>query len=201
MKIQRFEGVEGYGDRTLHMGGYSEKRQTYRSIKLFLMAVLLLCTFAALETTWLSKIPLPMLPAGAPALCLLFVLAAGYVFGEREGCVCGLMGGIITECVTMEPLFGGIMVFPLIYCTLGYVSGVLSKKILAGNLPSFLVYAVVGGLLDGCFRLVLTVLKTGTVPLFAYFTGSFLPKLILTVIFSPLVYLFLRGGKKLFDKT
>ncbi len=200
MKIQRFEGVEGYGDRTLHMGGYSEKRQTYRNIKLFLISLLLFCIFAAMETTWVSKIPLFILPAGAPALCLLFVLAAGYVFGEREGCVCGLMGGIITECATMEPLFGGIMIFPLVYCALGYISGVLSKKLLAGNLPSFLVYATVGSLLDGCFRLALSVLKAGAVPPFAYMTGSFLPKLILTVVFSPLVYLLIRAGKKLFDK-
>ena len=200
MKIQRFEGVEGYGDRTLHMGGYSEKRRTYRNIKLFFLSLVMLCLLAALETTWLSKIPLWILPSGRPYLCLLFVLAAGYVFGEREGCVCGLMGGIVTECVTMEPLFGGIMVFPLVYCGLGYLSGVLSKKILAGNLPSFIVYGGVGYLMDGCFRLALTLLKTGGVPPVAYIMGSFLPALVLTILFSPIVYLTARAGSKIFDR-
>ena len=199
MKIQRFEGVEGYGDRTLHMGGYSEKRQIYRNIKLFFIALLLLCISAAMETTWFAKIPLWILPAGTPALCFLLVLATGYVFGEREGCICGLMGGMITECAIMEPLFGGIMVFPLVYCGLGYLSGILSKKLLAGNLPSFVVYATAGGLLDGGFRCVLAFLKTGTVPGISYLLGSFLPGLVLTILFSPLIYLMAKVGKKLFD--
>lgn len=200
-KIQRFEGVEGYGDRALHMGGYSEKKQTYRNIKLFFLAILCLCLLAALETTLLKRIPLPFLPSGAPSLCLLFVLAAGYVFGEREGCVCGLVGGVVAECAVMDPLFGGIMLLPLVYCLLGYICGAVSKHFLGENLPSFAVYAAIFGGAYCLFSWMLTILKTGSIPPIAFLTGSLLPKFILTVIFSPLVYLLLLAGNRLFDKT
>lgn len=201
MKIQRFEGVEGYGDRTLHMGGYSEKKQTYRNIKLCLLAALCLCLFSALETTLLSRIPLLILPAGSPSLCLIFVLASGYLFGEKEGCVCGLLGGIMTECAVMEPWMGGIMIYPLVYCLLGYTSGALSKHVLAENLPSFMVYALIGKLADCLIHTLFTVVSIHGLPPIAYFWGSLLPDLILTVIFSPLGYLLVRAGKKIFDKT
>ena len=201
MKIQRFEGVEDYGDRTLHLGGYSEKKQTYRSIKLLILSVLCLCVLAALQTTLLSRLPVPLLSPGAPSLCLLFTLAAGYVFGEKEGGVCGFAGGIAFECITMEPLFGGITVWPLIYGILGYVTGALSKKVLAGNLPSFLVYAAVGALAEvGCLTAI-TCLHLGYFPPAPYFLQGSLPGLIWTLLLSPLMYLLLWAGKRLFDRN
>ena len=196
MKIQRYEGVKGYDDRTLHLGGYSEKKQTYRNVKLFLLALVSLCLLAALETTLCAKISLPLLPAGAPSLCLSFVLASGYLLGEKEGCVCGLLGGIISECMDMEPLFGGIMVLPLVYCVMGYLSGVLSKRVLGDNLPSFLIYIFVGDILNLMIRTILYVRPFQLSVLMAYFFGGVLPELILTLVFSPLIY----GLIKLFYK-
>lgn len=200
MKIQRFEGVEGYGDRTLDLGGYSQKKQTYRSVKLFILALISLCLLAALQTTVLSRLPLPLLPSAAPSLCLLFTLAAGYLFGEREGCVCGLMAGLITECAHMEPFLGGIMILPLMYCVLGYISGALSQRVLAGNLPSFLVYAAVGIMTECLYRLVMTILSIKGLPPLRYFTGELLSVFIVTVLLSPLVYLSVKAGRALFDK-
>ena len=115
MKIQRYKGVEGYDDRALHLGGYSEKKQTYRNAKLFFIALLAVCVFAALETTLLSRIPLPLLSSTRPYLCLAFLMACGYIFGKNEGGVCGFTAGIAVECSAMEPLPGGIMVYPLIF--------------------------------------------------------------------------------------
>lgn len=200
MKIQRFRGVDSYGDRTLHTGGYSEKRQTYRAVKLLVLALITLCLLGGIQTTLLAKIPLFLLPSASPALCLLFVLATGCVFGEKEGGICGCFGGIVAECLSMDALLGGIMLLPLVYAVLGYASGVLFQKILAGNLPSFLVFAAVGSFFDGGFRYILMILRIGALPSFSFLTHGLLPVWILTVLFSPLIYLPVRAVKRKFDK-
>ena len=200
MKIQRFEGVEGYGDKSLHMGGYSEKKQTYRNMKLLLLAVLSFCILAALQTTLLSHIPLFILHAGKPSLCLIFVLAIGYIFGEREGCVCGLIGGIFYECTVMEPFLGGLMIYPLIYCVLGYMSGAMVNGFLAGNLPSFTVYALIGSMIDVLIQMIMVIIQTHAFPSLPYFLHGLFPGIILNILFSPLLYLLVKAGKKFFDK-
>ncbi len=188
MKIQRYEGVKGYDDRTLHLGGYSEKKQTYRNVKLFLIALVSLCILAALETTVCARIPLPLLDSGSPSLCLIFILASGYLLGEKEGCVCGLLGGIISECMDMEPLFGGIMILPLVYCVLGYLSGALSGRFLGGNLPSFLIYVLMGKAVELLITIILFVRPIQLSALMAFFLRGALPELILTLIFAPFIY-------------
>ncbi len=200
MKIQRFRGVDSYGDRTLHMGGYSEKRQTYRAVKLLVLALITLCLLGGIQTTLLAKIPLFFLPSASPDLCLLFVLAAGCAFGEKEGGICGFFGGIFAECLAMDALFGGIMLLPLVYSILGYASGVLFPKILAGNLPSFLIFAAAGSCFDGGFRYILMIPGIGGLPSFSFLTHGLLPVWILTVVFSPLIYLPVRAVKQRFDK-
>lgn len=201
MKIQRFRGVRDYGDRTLHMGGYSEKKEVYRIIKLFLLCILALCLLGAMQTTLFSSVSLfGLLPSPAyPNLCILLVLAAGCIFGEKEGGVCGLLGGITAECLGMDSLFGGIMLLPLIYCILGYTAGVLFVRILAGNLPSFLVFAAVGSLLEAFCRYVLIIIKAGSIPTYVFILHGLFPVWILTVIASPLIYILIYPTKKLFD--
>ncbi len=200
MKIQRFRGVDSYGDRTLHTGGYSEKRETYRAVKLLLLALLSFCLLGGIQTTLLANIPLFFLPPASPDLCLLLVIAAGCVFGEKEGGICGFFGGITAECLSMDVFLGGIMLLPLIYCILGYTAGVLFSKLLAGNLPSFLVFAATGSLLQGGVRYILMILKIGTLPSITFLIHGLLPVWILTVIFSPLIYLAVYVVKKKFDK-
>ena len=107
---------------------------------------------------------------------------------------------MFTECAEMDPFFGGIMILPLIYCILGYVSGTLSQKVLASNLPSFMVYVMVGGVIEGLCRFGLTAIRISTLPPWHYLIGSFLPRFILTIVFSPVIYLLLKTGKKKLDK-
>lgn len=187
MKIQRFRGTDDYSDRSLHLGGYSQKRSTYRGVKLGIVGILCLCVLAALETTVLSRIPLVLLPHGRPPLCLLFVLACGYLLGEKEGCVCGLLGGFAAECTCMTPTLGGIMLLPLVYCLLGYAAGALSEEFLAKNLPSFVVYALLGTCAAACFDMLL-LFVSGGFSVLHYLYGSLLPQLILTLPTAPALY-------------
>ncbi len=200
MKIQRFRGASDYGDRTIHTGGYSEKREAYRTVKLLLLALLALCLLAGMQSTLFSKISLLILPPAAPNLCLLLVIAAGCLFGKKEGCVCGFFGGIAVECLSMDLLLGGIMLLPLVYCILGYISGMLFYKLLAGNLPSFLIFAAVGSMFEMLFRYILMILKIGFLPPFTFLIYGLLPVWLLNLIFSPLVYIFVYAIKKQFDK-
>ena len=199
MKIQRFRGVDGYGDKTLHMGGYSEKRETYRIIKLLFLLLLSLCILGAVQTTLFSSISLfGLLPSpGYPNLCFLLVMAVGCIFGEKEGGVCGFFAGIAAECLYMDSFLGGIMLLPLIYCILGYTAGVLFEKILAGNLPSFLVFAAVGSLLEAFCRYILTFVKVGAFPSVTFISNGLFPIWILTVIASPLIYILICPIEKL----
>lgn len=200
MKIQRYRGVEGYDDRTLHFGGYSEKKQTYRDIKLFFVSFLIICVSAALETTLLARIPLPLISSGRPSLCFVFTLASGYIFGKKEGGVCGIMAGIMAECAAMEPLPGGIMIYPLIFCILGYISGALSKIFLGENVFSFLIYVIMGCVAFGMFQMASTVISTGRFPAFAYFINGFLPSFIVTLPFAFPLYLLVLWGQRVLDK-
>ncbi len=188
MKIQRYEGTEGYDDRSLQVSSYSEKKQVFDSIRFFICSLLFLCILSALQTTCFSRIPLLILPSGSPSLAFLLVLAWGYKFGEKEGCICGLLGGLVTECIEMEPLTGGIMVFPLIYCLMGYVSGALSQRFLAGNIWSFEIFALIGLIGDDLCRIMLVILKQRHLSFFPYVFGNILPGLILSLLFAPLIY-------------
>ena len=200
MKIQRYKGVEGYDDRTLHLGGYSEKKQTYRNVKLFLIALLAICLFAALETTVFSHISLPWISSARPYLCLVFVLASGYVFGKNEGGVCGFIAGIAFECAIMEPLPGGIMVYPLIFSVLGYASGALAKIFLGENFFSFLVYVLIGSFIVGVMETIVAVMATGNFPAWTYFVKGLLPSMIITLPFAVPLYFPVLWGKGVLDK-
>lgn len=200
MKIQRYKGVEDYDDRSLPVSGYSEKKQTFENVRSFVLSLLFLCILTALETTCLSRIPLPILPSGSPALGFLMILTWGYTFGEKQGCICGLVGGIIIECAEMEPMLGGIMILPLVYCIMGYASGVMSKRFLAGNVWSFEIYALMGLILDGVLRLLLIFIKTDHISFGAFLMGDLLPRIIISLLFAPAVYGIVYLYKKIIRK-
>ena len=200
MKIQRYEGVEGYDDRTLHLGGYSEKKQTYRKIKLFFISLFVTCMLAALETTVFSSIPLFLISSGCPSLCLTFVLASGYVFGKNEGGVCGFTAGLVVECAAMEPLPGGIMIYPLVFFILGYTSGALAKIFLGENIFSFLIYVVIGCLATSAIKTLVTILVMGAFPALAYFIKGLLPSILITLPFAVPMYFSVLWGKRVLDR-
>ena len=62
------------------------------------------CILVAMETTWLSRIPLPIFgwQTAYPLLGLLFSMAVGFLHGEREGGVAGLFCGWLTDAAGSE---------------------------------------------------------------------------------------------------
>ncbi len=170
-------------------------------VKLILTLIVTGCTLLALETTVCARIPLPLFgwsPA-SPALGLLFTMAVGFLHGEREGGITGLIGGWLSETVGVGNTLGGMMVLPLIYFLCGYLSGTVGKRRLAHNLPSFMVFSVFGGGLKCLFTVGIAALELGTLPPVTWFWRGLVPAWVLTVICSVAVYGIVWGERKLLE--
>lgn len=148
-------------------------------------------TLIALETTALSRIPLSLFgwQAAAPSLGLLFPMAVGFLHGEREGGVTGLICGWLSDATMGESL----MLYPLLYFLCGYLSGTVGKRRLAHNLPSFAVFAAVGGGLKCLMTVALAAVELRALPPVVWVWRGLVPAWVLTVLFSAAVYGIVKG--------
>lgn len=158
------------------------------------LAILLLVTgilLIALETTALSRIRIPLFgwQAAAPSLGLLFSMAVGFLHGEREGGLTGLLCGWLSDATTGET----VMLFPLLYFLCGYLSGTVGKRSLAHNLPSFGVFAAVGGGLKCLVAILTAAVKLGSIPPAVWVWKGLIPSWVLTILFSAVVYGIVKG--------
>ncbi len=171
------------------------RRMAEEQIKLIITLTLTGCVLIALETTALSRIPLPGFggTAASPALGLLFSMAVGFLHGEREGGVTGLLAGWITDAASGGEATGGIMLLPILYFLCGYLSGTVGKRRLAHNLPSFVVFSAVGGGLKCLMSIGVAAVRLRALPPAVWMVRGLIPPLILTVLFSIAVYGIVRG--------
>lgn len=194
------------------MTGRGREHIRYRSVgggrkvlveQIKLIAVLSLtgCMMIALETTVCARILLPLFhwsPA-SPALGLLFSMAVGFLHGEREGGIAGLMMGWLSDAVSAHASVGGMMVLPLLYFLCGYLSGTVGKRRLAHNLPSFMVFSVFGGGIKCLFAVGLSFLDLHALPPWTWIWRGVVPSGVLTVISSAAVYGIVWGERKLLE--
>lgn len=145
----------------------------------------------AFETTALSRIKIPLFgwQAAAPSLGLLFSMAVGFLHGEREGGITGLLCGWLSDATTGEV----VMLFPLLYFLCGYLSGTIGKRSLAHNLPSFGVFAVIGGGLKCLTVILVAAVKLRSLPPPTWIWLGLIPSWVLTVLFSVAVYGIVKG--------
>ena len=128
-----------------------------------------------------------------PGLVLLFVCATGMLFGEREGGACGVFGGFIIDCVG-----GGLFsLSPLFFMLCGYFSGVCSKYVLSHNLPSFVVYALVVGILKELLGIFYFGMLAESLNLFEVITKTLFPDYFAFLICSPFIYVVAYRLKKI----
>ncbi len=183
----------------------SGRRVLLEQIKLILVLFLTGGMMLALETTVCGRLPL-LLPGsifrgacGAPALGLLFSMAVGFLFGEREGGIAGLLCGWLSDAVSLDTAVYGMMVLPLLYFLCGYLSGTVGRRRLAHNLPSFMIFSVAGGGLKCLFAIGQAYLELGALPPPVWVLRGIIPAWIWTVVFSAPVYGMLRGEMKLLE--
>ncbi len=177
----------------------SGKKVLMEQIKLIVILSLTGCVLIALETTLLSRIPIPLFgwSCASPALGLLFSMAVGFLHGEREGGITGLLCGWLSDATTAGTAAFGMMLLPLLYFLCGYMSGTVGKRRLAHNLPSFVVFTVVGGGLKFLLSVGQAVLELRSLPPVEWIWRGPTPAWVMTVLFSAAVYGIVWGEMKL----
>ena len=167
------------------------RRVLLEQIRLALLLAATGLLLIGLETTALSRIRIPLFgwQAAAPALGLLFSMAVGFLHGEREGGITGLLCGWLTDAAAGET----VMLLPLLYFLCGYLSGTVGKRRLAHNLPSFAVFAAVGGGLRFLTALCLAAVDLRALPPAVWIWRGLVPPWVLTFLFSFAVYGAVKG--------
>lgn len=179
----------------------ARKKVLLEQIKLIVTLSLTGCVLIALETTLLSRVPIPLFgwSCAAPALGLLFSMAVGFLHGEREGGIAGLICGWLSDATTAGSAVFGMMLLPLLYFLCGYMSGTVGKRRLAHNLPSFMIFSVVGGGLKFLLSVGQAVLELRSLPPLEWIWRGPTPAWVMTVLFSAAVYGILWGERKLLE--
>jgi rod shape-determining protein MreD len=151
-------------------------------IKTFALSALAILLAGAMETTWFSDMPFGL--KGSPALLLLVTIMIGFWFGEQAGALCGLFAGLVADLSA-----GGVMISPLVYTLFGYFCGAGSKRFLAHNLPSFMIFSLFGILWKSAYTVLRILLEMKSIPPLVFFTNEMVPDALLTLLLSPLFYL------------
>ena len=121
-----------------------ERISIYRTVIYSACFALLIFVSAILQTTCLSFF------GKVPALTFALVCAIGFVFGERAGGVAGILTGILTDILGNS----GFSFSPIVFMLCGYCCGAFVGWFLSKNLPSFLIYAAIAGVIKEIFTFV-----------------------------------------------
>ncbi|MBP3667076.1 MAG: hypothetical protein J6K29_08495 [Clostridia bacterium] len=167
------------------------RRVLTEQIKLTVTLALTGLVLIGLETTALSRVKIPLFgwQAASPALGLLFSMAVGFLHGEREGGITGLFAGWMADATMGD----GMMLCPLLYFLCGYLSGTVGKRRLAHNLPSFMIFSVMGGGLRCLWAVSAAAVKLRGLPPAVWIWTGLVPAWVLTVLFSAAVYGTVKG--------
>jgi rod shape-determining protein MreD len=179
------------------------RRFLTEQIRLILVLALTGGMLIALETTVCARIPLPFFgwsPA-APALGLLFAMAVGFHYGEREGGMTGLLCGWLSDAASASAGYhlGGMMILPLLYFLCGYLSGTVGRRRLAHNLPSFIVFSVFGGGFKCLYAWGVAALELRAPPPWSWVWRGLAPAWALTVLGAAVVYGIVWGERRLME--
>ena len=165
----------------------SGRRVLMEQIKLTVVLTLTCLVLLGLETTALSKVRIPLFgwQAASPALGLLLTMAVGFIYSEQEGAVMGLFTGWLANASVAG---SSILLYPILYVICGYLSGTVGRRYLAHNLPSFAVFALVGGGLHFLWALSEACIRLRGIPPTVWILSALVPVWVLTVLFSVPVY-------------
>ncbi len=169
------------------MRNYKRRRNSEFSLKeqIIYISVLtvLLFILTAIQTSGIT-------PFGAvPAIGLATVCAIGFIFGEEFGAICGIFGGFFADALGGS----GFSLAIILYMLAGYLCGVCRDKLLSKNLPSFLVFAVLSGLLRALFTLIFLFTASVKLTFGKIMLDFILPELGAYLIFVIPMYFVIKG--------
>ncbi len=189
--MNRREGLNGRRSDTVRYTQIGGGRAVLtEQIILVVTLTLTGCLLLAMETTLFARISLSSLGMGraAPSLGLLFCMSAGFLYGERVGGGFGLFVGFLADSMDYSREGTGIMLLPLICFLFGSVSGIVGKRRLAHNLPSFTVFVIFGGGVECLIGILGACVQYRSFPPISWIWQGLMPIWVLTVFFSPIVY-------------
>ena len=121
---------------------------------------------AILQTTCLSVF------GSVPALTLAIICAIGFVCGEKVGAISGILTGVLVDILGGT----GYSVSPILFMLCGYFCGVFVGWFLTKNLPSFLFYAALAGILREIFTFAYLILVSRNFSFLQIFTDIVIPE-------------------------
>ncbi len=142
----------------------------------------LLIVFSLLATTLFAKFR----PFGViPDLILPLVISIAITEGERWGAIFGLIAAVVIESLGGSTL----TLLPLLYMPAGYLCGILSGNVFRDSIAVRALYSIAASVLRGFFTLIALTSTVGGVDLITMLTGTVLPEMLATLLFSPLAHL------------
>lgn len=138
-----------------------------------------------LQTTFFGAIE----PFGAiPDLSLAAAVGVGYFCGSFVGGVYGIAAGVV--CYALGDV--GLAFLPIVYGTLGFLSGLLMERFFKGKFLVWCMYVFFGGIAKALYSLACCILFSGELRLWAAVGGAILPELLGTFVFGVMMYLPLK---------
>lgn len=145
----------------------------------------LILFFSLLQITLVPRYPIFGV---SPDLVLSCVLATAMFEGAKFGAITGVAAGFFIDAVGSV----GLSLSPLLFCVFGYVTGICAEFLFRRGLLSFIMAGTVGYFLRG-FATILLVAASWTLYSTAFvLIRTVLPEIILSIVFSPVVYLVFR---------
>ena len=163
---------------------------TKRDIFTYICLVLLIFISAVLQTTCLS------LFGARCAITLAIVCASGFIRGERAGALLGLFGGMLVDILGSS----GFSLSPVLYLLCGYLCGALVGWFLSTNLPSFIVFAAIAGVLREIFTIIHYGLVSQDCNLWQIILYPVIPEYFAYLLCAIPAYGAVAGINKLFNK-
>ena len=161
-----------------------------RKIIKYITFAVIACILAVMQTSFAKIGSFPI------GLTLLFVSAIGIFFGERDGAIVGLFGGIIIDSLSGAVIYTS----PIVYMIVGYFCGLCIKRFLSKNLPSFIVYTLVVGLFKELVNLFYFVMLSDKLNVIEILINDLIPDYLIYIAFSPIVYLVVFALHRIINK-
>lgn len=159
--------------------------------------ILIIITAFVLETSVFPFLPFLVV---SPNLLLIIVFTIGFVYGEREGVLYGILAGLLMDVFYSGP-FG---YFTLIFGWIGFMNGFFSRLYYDEYIFLPIVMCGINEVIYNLLLFAVRFIQRGKVDFGYYLKTIILPEIMLTIIFSLILYkpiLALNAKLKKIDET
>ena len=150
-------------------------------IKKWISTILLILICYLLQTTIFYYFRLANV---IPNLLLILTVSTGYIRGQKDGLITGLICGLLSDVV-----FGSVIgLYGLIFMVIGFFSGYGNKIYFKNNFTAPLILVGIGDFLYGFLFFVFEFLLRGRLNFVVYFKQVILPEMIYTMLAAVVLY-------------